>query len=77
MNNPDGKVKVEIMTVKELTTILKKQKQDSEVVIATSDSLLHVTNVEMSTRDTFDGIEDNYVDIKSAPDEPILIIDTY
>lgn len=65
------------MTVKELTTILKKQKQDSEVVIATSDSLLHVTNVEMSTRDTFDGIEDNYVDIKSAPDEPILIIDTY
>ena len=65
------------MTVKELITILKKQKQDSEVVIATSDSLLHVTNVEMSTRDTFDGIEDDHVDIKSAPDEPILIIDTY
>ena len=65
------------MTVKELITILKKQKQDSEVVIATSDSLLHVTNVEMSTRDIFDGIEDDYVDIKSAPDEPILIIDTY
>ena len=77
MNNPDGKVKVEIMTVKELITILKKQKQDSEVVIATSNSLLHVTNVEMSTRDTFDGIEDDHVDIKSAPDEPILIIDTY
>lgn len=65
------------MTVKELINILEQQKQDSEVVIATEDSLLHITNVEMSTRDTFDGIEDDKVDIESAPNKPILIIDTY
>jgi len=65
------------MTVKELITILKNKKQDSEVVIATEDSLLHITNVEMSTRNTFEGIEDDNVDIESASNEPILIIDTY